>query len=72
MVTQETSREVAETDSLSGRLQDLLHRLLSPVDIASLVFFGVIAFWHVWLQMPCPDPARLDTRRNIGDIVVPQ
>jgi hypothetical protein len=34
----------------------LLRRLLNPVDIASLVFFriffGVIAFWHVWLQMP--------------------
>jgi len=34
----------------------LLQRLLNPVDIASLVFFriffGVIAFWHVWLQMP--------------------
>jgi uncharacterized membrane protein YphA (DoxX/SURF4 family) len=31
-------------------------RLLAPIDIASLVFFriffGVIAFWHVWQQMP--------------------
>ena len=37
-------------------LDALFDRLLSPVDIASLVFFrvffGIIAFWHVWLQMP--------------------
>ncbi|HLG12559.1 MAG TPA: HTTM domain-containing protein [Dehalococcoidia bacterium] len=36
-------------------LDRLFERLLSPVDIASLVFFrvffGVLAFWHVWQLM---------------------
>jgi hypothetical protein len=39
-----------------GFLASLLERLLSPVDIASLVFFriffGIVSFWHVWLQVP--------------------
>jgi hypothetical protein len=58
MVTQAPSGEAPETSSRLGafNLHDLLQRLLSPVDIASLVFFriffGIIAFWHVWLQMP--------------------
>jgi HTTM domain/Vitamin K-dependent gamma-carboxylase, lumenal domain len=56
MVTQASSGEAPGPPSLQGRFQDLLKRLLSPVDIASLVFFriffGVIVFWHVWLQMP--------------------
>jgi vitamin K-dependent gamma-carboxylase len=42
--------------ALRGVGESLFQRLLSPVDIASLVFFriffGIIAFWHVWLQVP--------------------
>jgi uncharacterized membrane protein YphA (DoxX/SURF4 family) len=41
---------------LRSALDGLAERLLNPIDIASLVFFriffGIICFWHVWLQMP--------------------
>ncbi len=61
MVTTNSPGESPTVEPASGRLRGLLdrhtllQRLLNPIDIASIVFFriafGLIAFYHIWLQM---------------------